>query len=63
LNSPTITVRIEHELLKIMDKFVSQGIGKSRSDIVRKALLEYLSRHAKIDTKNLYLTPGAVRQK
>ena len=57
MNSPTITIRIEPELLKVMDKLVSQGIAKNRSDIVRKALLKYLSRYAEIDGRNLYLSP------
>jgi len=56
MNSPTITIRVEPELLKLIDKLVEEGIAKTRSEIVRKALLEYLSRHAKIDTRNLYLT-------
>ena len=57
MNSPTITVRIEPELLKVMDKLVSQGIAKTRSDLLRKALLKYLSRYAEIDSRNLYLSP------
>ena len=57
MNSPTITVRIEPELLKVMDKLVSQGIAKTRSDLLRKALLEYLSRYAEIDSRTLYLSP------
>jgi len=57
MNSPTITIRIELELLKVMDKLVSQGIAKNRSDLIRKALLEYLSKHTEIDDKMLYLTP------
>ena len=57
MNSPTITIRIEPELLKVMDKLVSQGIAKNRSDIVRKALLKYLSRYVEIDDRMLYLSP------
>ena len=56
MNSPTITIRIEPELLKVMDKLVSQGIAKTRSDLLRKALLKYLSRYAEIDSRNLYLS-------
>ena len=57
MNSPTITIRIEPELLKIIDELVSQGIAKTRSDLLRKALLKYLSRYAEIDNRNLYLSP------
>jgi len=57
MNSPTITIRIEPELLKIIDELVSQGIAKTRSDLLRKALLKYLSRYAEIDSRNLYLSP------
>ena len=45
MNSPTITIRVEPELIKIIDKLVKEGIGKSRSDILRKALLHYLSEY------------------
>jgi len=57
MNSPTITIRVEPELLKLIDKLVEEGIAKTRSEIVRKALLEYLSRYAEIDSRNLYLSP------
>ena len=57
MNSPTITIRIEPELLKILDELVSQGIAKTRSDLLRKALLKYLSRYVEIDDRMLYLSP------
>jgi len=57
MNSPAITVRIEPELLKVMDELVQKGIAKNKSAIVRKALIEYLSKHAEIDDTMLYLTP------
>ena len=56
MNSPTITIRVEPELIKIIDKLVKEGIGKSRSDILRKALLHYLSEYVVLDAKHLYLT-------
>jgi len=57
MNSPTITLRIEPGLLKIMDKLVREGIAKNRSDIVRKALIQYLSKYVEIDDRMLYLSP------
>jgi len=36
MSSPTITIRVELEIIKIIDKLVKEGIAKSRSDIVRK---------------------------
>jgi len=56
MSSPTITIRVELEIIKIIDKLVKEGIAKSRSDIVRKALIRYLSQCIKLDLKNLYLT-------
>ena len=38
MNSPTITIRVEPELLKIIDELVQKGIFKNKSSIVREAL-------------------------
>jgi len=57
LNSPTITVRIEPELLRIMDKLVRKGIFQSKSAIVREALIRFLREYAEIDDRMLYLSP------
>ena len=47
MNSPTITIRIELELLKVMDKLVSQGIAKTRSDLLRKVNFNYVVHYGK----------------
>ena len=57
MNSPTITIRIEPELLKIMNELVQKGIFKNKSSIVREALIRFLREYAKIDDRMLYLSP------
>jgi len=57
LNSPTITVRIEPELLKIIDELIQKGIFKNKSTIIRKALIRFLREYAEIDDRMLYLSP------
>jgi len=57
MNSPVLNVRLEPYIIQLIDRLVSQGIAKNRSDLIRKALLEYLSKHAEIDDRMLYLTP------
>ena len=36
MNSPTITIRIEPELLKIMNELVQKDIFKNKSSIIRE---------------------------
>jgi len=57
MNSPTITIRIEPELLKVMDELVQKGIFKNKSSIVREALIRFLREYAGIDDRMLYLSP------
>jgi len=57
LNSPNITVRIEPELLKIIDELIQKGIFKNKSTIIRKALIRFLREYAEIDDRMLYLSP------
>jgi len=57
MNSPTITIRIEPELLKIMNEPVQKGIFKNKSTIVREALIRFLREYAEINSRNLYLSP------
>ena len=57
MNSPTITVRIEPELLKIIDELIQKGIFKNKSTIIRKALIRFLREYAEIDDRMLYLSP------
>ena len=57
MNSPIVSIRVEPGILELMNKVVQKGIAKNRSDLIRKALLEYLSKHAEIDDRMLYLTP------
>jgi Arc/MetJ-type ribon-helix-helix transcriptional regulator len=42
VNTPTITIRLEPELIKILDQLVMEGKFKSKSHILRKSLLYYL---------------------
>jgi len=57
VNSPTITIRIEAELLKIMDELVQKRIFRNKSAIVREALIRFLKQYAEINPRMLYLTP------
>ena len=57
MNSPVLNVRLEPYIIRLIDKLVQKGIAKNRSDLIRKALLEYLSKHTEIDDRMLYLTP------
>ena len=57
MNSPVLNVRLDPYIVQLIDKLVQKGIAKNRSDLIRKALLEYLSKHTKIDDRMLYLTP------
>ncbi|MCD6240992.1 ribbon-helix-helix protein, CopG family [Candidatus Bathyarchaeota archaeon] len=57
MNSPTITIRIEAELLKIMDELVQKRIFRNKSAIVREALIRFLKQYAEINPRMLYLTP------
>ena len=56
MNSPTITIRIEPKVLELMNKLVREGIFKSKSEILRKALLQFLAKYEKLDPIDLYLT-------
>ena len=57
MNSPTITIRIEPELLKIINELVQKGIFKNKSSIIREALIRFLREYTEIDSRNLYLSP------
>ena len=57
MNSPTITIRIEPELLKIINELVQKGIFKNKSSIIREALIRFLREYAEIDDRMLYLSP------
>ena len=56
MNSPTITIRVEPKVLELMNRLVREGIFKSKSEILRKALLQFLSKYEKLDPIDLYLT-------
>jgi len=56
LNSPTVTIRVEPKVLELMNRLVREGIFKSKSEILRKALLQFLSKYEKLDPIDLYLT-------
>ena len=56
MNSPTITIRVEPELVKIMNELVQKGIFKNKSSIVREALTRFLREYAEIDDRMLYLS-------
>ena len=55
MNSPVLNVRLEPYIIKLIDKVVQKGIAKNRSDLIRKALLEYLSKYVEIDDRMVYL--------
>ncbi|MCD6241846.1 ribbon-helix-helix protein, CopG family [Candidatus Bathyarchaeota archaeon] len=56
MNSPTVTIRVEPKVLELMNRLVREGIFKSKSEILRKALLQFLSKYEKLDPIDLYLT-------
>jgi len=56
MNSPVLNLRLKPYIIQLIDKLVREGIAKNRSDLIRKALLEYLSKHAEIDDRMLYLS-------
>jgi len=56
VNSPTVTIRVEPKVLELMNRLVREGIFKSKSEILRKALLQFLSKYEKLDPIDLYLT-------
>ena len=56
MNSPTVTIRVEPKVLELMNMLVREGIFKSKSEILRKALLQFLSKYEKLDPIDLYLT-------
>jgi len=56
MNSPAITIRVEPELVKIMNELVQKGIFKNKSSIVREALTRFLREYAEIDDRMLYLS-------
>ena len=57
MNSPAITIRVEPELVKIMNELVQKGMFKNKSSIVREALIRFLREYAEIDDRMLYLSP------
>jgi len=57
MNSPAITIRVELELVKIMNELVQKGIFKNKSSIIREALIRFLREYAEIDDRMLYLSP------
>ena len=56
MNSPTVTIRVEFKVLELMNRLVKEGKFKSKSEILRKALLQFLSKYEKLDPIDLYLT-------
>jgi len=41
---PQIVVRLEQDLLDVLDRLVADGAGDSRSDVTRRALTEFADR-------------------
>lgn len=39
---PSIIIRISESELRDVDRFVKAGYGKSRADLVRKSLINYI---------------------
>jgi len=56
VNSPVLNLRLEPYIIRLIDKVVQKGIAKNRSDLIRKALLEYLSKYVEIDDRMVYLS-------
>ena len=56
MNSPVLNLRLEPYIIRLIDKVVQKGIAKNRSDLIRKALLEYLSKYVEIDDRMVYLS-------
>ena len=56
MNSPVLNLRLEPYIIRLIDNVVQKGIAKNRSDLIRKALLEYLSKYVEIDDRMVYLS-------
>jgi len=56
MDSPIVSIRVEPKVLALMNRLVKEGIFKSKSEILRKALVQFLAKYEKLDPIDLYLT-------
>jgi len=56
MDSPIVSIRVEPKVLELMNRLVKEGIFKSKSEILRKALVQFLAKYEKLDPIDLYLT-------